>query len=438
MSNRKAEPQWGDICEKVDTCALTGAGAFICSIPGAEVLVNGPLWCYFYALRYLEVAQGNLSQRFHGSQPDNNAIVYGSEKFIIEALERLNQRENYPSLLLIESSCSLSLIGDDLKGIARKANLPYPVVTMDSGGMIGGFAAGYAKAAKLVIDTAFVDTVQAQPLTVNLLGMTDYYLHSKADNAEIVRLLTKAGYVVNAMPGAGATIEEIGRLGQASLNIVINEELGLAVAKHLEEKYGMPYVCAGVPYGKEGTMAWLRRIDAVLPAPSLDDVQQEATQLNSRLQTFVGEARLQWGNMWFDNVLVSAPPTVALCLAQALRNEWLDMGNLKVVCQSALPSGDAARYCDCADAIDVKNSAQGMVVDALQQTESSLLLLASSSEGQLLYRQNHHDFSNINIAYPSKDEVLLADVPYVGLKGAAFFLQKLWNMFIIKHLYGQK
>ena len=46
--------EWGNVCSRVDTCALTGAAAFFTGIKGAEVLVNGPLWCYFYALRHLE------------------------------------------------------------------------------------------------------------------------------------------------------------------------------------------------------------------------------------------------------------------------------------------------------------------------------------------------------------------------------------------------
>lgn len=46
--------KWENICSRADTCALTGAAAFFAGIPKSEVLVNGPLWCYFYALRHLE------------------------------------------------------------------------------------------------------------------------------------------------------------------------------------------------------------------------------------------------------------------------------------------------------------------------------------------------------------------------------------------------
>ena len=73
---------WGNICERVDTCALTGAGAFFAAIYKSEVLINGPLWCYFYALRHLEKARPDMYTRFYGSQPDNNAVIYGSEEYV--------------------------------------------------------------------------------------------------------------------------------------------------------------------------------------------------------------------------------------------------------------------------------------------------------------------------------------------------------------------
>ena len=31
--------EWGNVCSRVDTCALTGAAAFFTGIKGAEVLV---------------------------------------------------------------------------------------------------------------------------------------------------------------------------------------------------------------------------------------------------------------------------------------------------------------------------------------------------------------------------------------------------------------
>ena len=55
----KEEPHMHDndfktSCHHMSTCALTGASAFFDAIPGSFMLINGPLWCYFYAMKYVE------------------------------------------------------------------------------------------------------------------------------------------------------------------------------------------------------------------------------------------------------------------------------------------------------------------------------------------------------------------------------------------------
>lgn len=57
--------KWSDICTKVDTCALTGAAAFFTGVKDAQMIVNGPNWCYFYALRHIEKADFSINNRFH-------------------------------------------------------------------------------------------------------------------------------------------------------------------------------------------------------------------------------------------------------------------------------------------------------------------------------------------------------------------------------------
>ena len=233
---------WGNICERVDTCALTGAGAFFAAIDKSEVLINGPLWCYFYALRHLEKARPDMYTRFYGSQPDNNAVIYGSEEYVTQELQRMLENGHKPSILLLESSCSLSLIGDDLAGMARKLQLPFPVVTLDSGGMVGGFAEGYAKAAKKLFAQLLPQTATAKSLAVNILGQSEFYLQGAADTRELKRLLQLAGYEVLCTPGCECTLEELQRLPEAALNIVTNAELGLPLAEYLQKQYGTPYI----------------------------------------------------------------------------------------------------------------------------------------------------------------------------------------------------
>ncbi len=417
--------QWGNICHRVDTCALSGAASFVAGIPGAEILVNGPLWCYFYALRNLEHAQYDMGERFHNCQPDNNAIVYGTEKFLTKALQRLLDDGRKPSLLFVESSCSLSLIGDDLAGIVRKMNLPYPFLTMDSGGLIGGFAEGYTKAAITFFEKYSDENVEADSQSINLLGLSDFYYNGVADRKEINRILENAGYERNAVPGAGSSLEDLQGIGSASLNIVCNEELGLKLAQYLEKRFGIPYVVVGLPYGTKGTQKWLERIAEIMPCENLQTVIAECKVQNERLTAWGNEYRGPWGSIWFDKVVVSAPGTQALCMAQALRSEWIDTGELVVICQHEV---EAQTYCDVADKVFVtgKDSA---AIEEVFQNEENLLLLASSSETSNLRRKNCK-FLSCKIAFPSADEVLLTETPFVGIKGAAHMLQRLWNLYI--------
>lgn len=418
-----SEGPWGDICNRVDTCALTGAGAFVAGIPGAEVLANGPLWCYWYAMRYLERVYPRIEARFHGSQPDNSAVIYGAEKFIVEEVERLYGGGRRPELLFLENSCSMSMIGDDLEGIARSLELPFPIVTMDCGGIVGGFAEGYSKACIKVLQK-FVDKKDTpRSNTVNLLGLTEFYLNGTGDIEEICRLVQKAGYEIQAVPGGGSSLEAIRHIPRAAVNIVCNEELGLPVAKFLEKHCGMRYVLAGMPYGVDGTLGWLKKIAALLPAAQLGLVEQEASELRGRLNSWTNENRALWGVLWFDEVIVSAPATVALCMAQAVRSEWADMGRLTVICQNKLNS---QTYCDAADNIYTVGI-DGDAIEECFKSDRELLLLASSSESSVLWRRGGASFASLNIAYPANDEALWKDEPCVGFKGCKKMLQRLWN-----------
>lgn len=419
--------KWGNVCDRVDTCALTGAAAFAAGIRGTEILANGPLWCYFYALRHLEHAVYNMSERFHGSQPDNNAIVYGSEKFVEGAIERLLADGHRPELLFIESSCSLSLIGDDLAGVVRRLQLPFPTVTMDCGGMLGGFAAGYSKACRVFLERFAIDVLPVEQQSVNLIGLTDFYYNGAADRVELLRVLQKAGYKINAVCGSGGNINMLGRTSAAALNIVLHEELGLEAAKYLQQRFGTPYICAGLPYGTEGTKEWLRKINEVLPCTGIPTVEAECDAMEEYLTAANNDMSVTWGNLWFDKAIVAAPATTAQCLAQALRREWADMGELIVISQQGLTND----YCSEADRLLIAGQDYEEIAEALHK-EDHVLLLGSSSEQSVFLRRANCDFYNCNIAYPVSDELLLTNVPFVGIKGSAHMLQRLWNTYMNK------
>ena len=435
-------------CHHMSTCALTGASAFFDAIPGSFMLINGPLWCYFYAMKYVEDYDASALRRFHCTQPEGNALVYGTEKDLLAGLDFV--KANFtPERVFLLNNCSVSLVGDDIAGIAAKAELPCPVYAADCGGIAGDFAEGYEIALLRVIaevkknaeakrdladvseansknaDEAKVsenlnlETIDCKP-SVNLLGLSPTYFRGEEDIKEIRRILETAGYHINAIPGGGSAWSEIMRLPQADLNLVLRDELALKAAKELQAEFGTPYLSVGMPYGIQGTLRWLDTINAVLPAKNREAIRQEAETVNARLQFRSSNMQSLWGPLWFDNILIAAPPSEAAGIAEAVRGEWADTGNLVIhfTQDTALRPQAATKICIA-----------GKDDTAMKETFenwSGGLVMGSSLEASRLVRLKK-PFVNCNIVLPAYHEIIATDSPLCGIRGAAYLFERIWN-----------
>ena len=435
-------------CHHMSTCALTGASAFFDAIPGSFMLINGPLWCYFYAMKYVEDYDASALRRFHCTQPEGNALVYGTEKDLLAGLDFV--KTNFtPERVFLLNNCSVSLVGDDIAGIAAKAELPFPVYAADCGGIAGDFAEGYEIALLRVIaevkknaeakrdladvseansknaDEAKVsenlnlETIDCKP-SVNLLGLSPTYFRGEEDIKEIRRILEMAGYRINAIPGGGSAWSEIMRLPQADLNLVLRDELALKAAKELQAEFGTPYLSVGMPYGIQGTLRWLDTINEVLPAKNREAIRQEAEAVNARLQFRSSNMQSLWGPLWFDNILIAAPPSEAAGIAEAVRGEWADTGNLVIhfTQDTALRPQAATKICIA-----------GKDDTAMKETFenwSGGLVMGSSLEASRLVRLKK-PFVNCNIVLPAYHEIIATDSPLCGIRGAAYLFERIWN-----------
>ena len=413
---------WKTSCHHMSTCALTGASAFFDAIPGSFMLINGPLWCYFYAMKYVEDYDASALRRFHCTQPEGNALVYGTEKDLLAGLEFV--KANFtPERIFILNNCSVSLVGDDIAGIADRAELPCPVYAADCGGIAGDFAEGYEIALLRVIKevkkNAKAKSNLASP-SVNLLGLSPTYFRGEEDIKEIRRILETAGYHINAIPGGGSAWDEIMELPQADLNLVLRDELALKAAKELQAEFGMPFLSVGMPYGIAGTLRWLDIINTALPAKNTEAIRQEAETVNARLQFRSSNMQSLWGPLWFDNILIAAPPSEAAGIAEAVRGEWADTGNLVIHFTQETPLRPKAATKIC---IAGKDDA------AMKETFENWtggLVIGSSLETSRLVRLKK-PFVNCNIVLPSYHEIIATDLPLCGMRGAAYLFERIWN-----------
>ena len=253
--------------------SLTGILFAFEGIKDSIVLLNGPTGCKFYhsatsdhqTLRQLEFDPLNYPELWYFGQPripctylDKKDYVYGSEEKLTEALRFLKKNMHFQMVVIVNSPGE-ALIGDDIQRIVKNEMKDFPVVTVETPGYSSYIWEGYEQACMALISQLL--PTKRPPVrkdkkrkTVNLLGLSIFHRYYEGDKKEWTRLLKLCGIEVNCALCCECTLEEIQRLPQADLNILLDPVYGRKTARLLEERYGMPYVgLTGVPIGFSAT-----------------------------------------------------------------------------------------------------------------------------------------------------------------------------------------
>lgn len=425
-----AGKQWENHCHSVTSCALAGAAAFFAGIPDAFIVANGPAWCYFYALRKIEQPGDQLAHRFYSTYPDNKSVIFGTENKLLNILDMINSLPKQPAVLLIENSCAISLIGDDIRGIAAGTQPAYPVVTFDSGGLTGGHWEGYRKAAMAYFRELPPESdVHSLPKTVNLIGADSSYYRESDDLTELRRLLEKMGIDVHAVVGYGSSVEDLRKLKKAELNIVIHQETGSEIAEYLESEAGIPCLDILPPYGIKGTREWLTQVAEALAIPPADwqDLQDELNETEERLYLLTRDAQKVWGIPWFEHLLLAGPSSVVKGMAGVAREEWLDTADVLGFTHDDAPA-EGNFY--------PLNGNADLFSRTLTHEEG--LVLGSGYERKLAQELHTDAWEFITIANLDPAAVALTPQPAMGIQGAYVMAERIWHSYIRAAMKGER
>ena len=264
--------------------ALTGMIFAMEGMRNAIVLLNGPMGCRFYHSTtsqfitehprlYLPLKEGGervpvdytflndwffRQERVPSTYLDGYDYVYGTKDKVADALRYIAQNIDFDFLAIVNSP-GAALIGDNLLEIARSILGDRRSVMLESPGFSEPFELGYSEALRALLaqvgpalwrDGAYSAQGGGNAKSVNVLGLSIWHRYHEGDLKELRRLLGLCGIQVNACPCAGCTVEELSRLPQADLNVVLYPEMGLEAARFLEEALGQPYyVCPLPPVG---------------------------------------------------------------------------------------------------------------------------------------------------------------------------------------------
>lgn len=212
-----------------------------------------------------------------------DAVLGDDQKLINKVI--MAAEDLKPEFITVLGSPVPMIIGSDFTGIAKEIEnmTNVPSLGFDTTGLNyydAGISQAYLQLAKRFVEKCDVK----EEKTVNILGATPLDYSANENITDLIALLEKNGYKVNASWSMHTSFEAIKQTAKAAMNIVISVA-GLELAKYLEKHHQMPYI-AYVPVGESGE----RRLVEALQAGKQDAVEVacEASDVQKRV-LIVGE-----------------------------------------------------------------------------------------------------------------------------------------------------
>ena len=244
------------------TCKLFGAIKALGTIKNSVVLVHGPKGCVYH-INYILGMRGDRPSEIYTTGLGEHDVIFGAEQKLKEAVLYLDETLQ-PELLFVLSCCSSDIIGEDVGSAVRDAKTRARTVAIAAGGFEGDFHEGYSETLCQLVRDLVKKPGGTDPRSVNLVGM----LRAGPDLAELKALLGLIGVRTNAVLTADATRDDLERLGEAALNIVLCEPAGKEAALLLERLCGTPFITEEIPIGYHSTIRFLERVADALGIPA--------------------------------------------------------------------------------------------------------------------------------------------------------------------------
>ena len=239
--------------------------------------------------------------------PSTNAsereVVFGGAQRLREVIDH-SRRILDADLFVVLTGCISDLVGDDVGAVvAEFQDQDTPVVFAETGGFKGNNFTGHELVARAIIDQYVGDYDGSRRKgLVNVWSLLPYHNPFwRGDLTEIKRLLEGAGLEVNILYGhqsGGAA--EWKTIPEAQFNLVLGPWLGLETARHLEKKYGQPFLHIPVlPIGSKASNDMIRQAVAFAgldPAPAEAFIAAEEQAYYRYLEDFgTFYAEYWWG-----------------------------------------------------------------------------------------------------------------------------------------------
>lgn len=291
-------------------CLLLPGLAMLNSLPDSVILLHGAIGCGSCAhsqnanvrsggnLRW-----GRVKDALWLSTALNETDVVSGGEPKLEAAIREADRRYRPATIIVVAGCVPGIIGDDIDGVAARLRpevgakiIPVHCEGFKTKIWATAYDAVYHGLGRNLLETpAEGQRVIPDELellkekyrlsrTVNLMNVSSM---GRADELELIRLLNALGLEANVFP-VFTKPEEMYQATQAALSISTCPTHDDYFLKHLQEKYGVPYILKHMPIGIANTSLWLRDVAAFFGLEDLAEqiIAREVKELEKALAEF--------------------------------------------------------------------------------------------------------------------------------------------------------
>jgi len=213
--------------------------------------------------------------------------VFGGDKKLTQLIQEVEQLFPLHNGISVQSECPIGLIGDDIEAVSKKSAVAInkPVIPVRCEGFRGvsqslGHHIANDAIRDWVLDKADGKTFDSTPYDVAIIG--DYNIGGDAWATRI--LLEEMGLRVVAQWSGDGTLAEMENTPKVKLNLLHCYRSMNYISRHMEEKYGIPYMEYNF-FGPTKIIESIRRIAAFFD----DGIKANAEKVIARYQPMMDE-----------------------------------------------------------------------------------------------------------------------------------------------------
>ena len=246
------------------TCAL-GAQQTVVAIRRAAPIVHAGPGCSTKISALIGQGEGYAGgNTIPCTNSSEKEIVYGGEERLRTVIRGALQVID-ADLFVVLTGCTSDIVGDDIASVTGEFQAEgRPIVYCETGGFKSNNYVSHEQVANAIIDQyvdKFSENREIRPDLVNVFATLPYQdPYWEGNLEELKRVLTGLGLTVNILFGQrSAGVSEWLTIPNAALNIVVSAWSGLGIAKHLQNRFGTPYLhFPYLPVGGIETSRFLR------------------------------------------------------------------------------------------------------------------------------------------------------------------------------------